>query len=67
MITININELVKENEQLVMQNEILRKKIVSMILSDNTEITKLNFKVEQLEKKIKRLVTENARLSLYVK
>lgn len=67
MITININELVKENEQLVMQNEILRKKILSMILSDNTEITRLNFKVEQLEKKIKRLVTENARLSLYVK
>lgn len=67
MITININELVKENEQLVMQNEILRKKILSMILSDNTEITRLNFKIEQLEKKIKRLVTENARLSLYVK
>lgn len=67
MITININELVKENEQLVMQNEILRKKILSMILSDNTEITRLNFKVVQLEKKIKRLVTENARLSLYVK
>ena len=67
MITININELVKKNEQLVMQNEILRKKILSMILSDNTEITRLNFKVEQLEKKIKRLVTENARLSLYVK
>ena len=67
MITININELVKENEQLVMQNEILRKRILSMILSDNTEITRLNFKVEQLEKKIKRLVTENARLSLYVK
>lgn len=30
MITININELVKENEQLVMQNEILRKRILSM-------------------------------------
>ena len=67
MITININELVKENEQLVMQNEILRKRILSMILSDNTEITRLNFKVEQLEKKIKRLVAENSLLSLYVK
>lgn len=67
MITKNINELVKENEQLVMENEILRKRILSMILSDNTEITRLNFEVEQLEKKIKRLVAENARLSLYVK
>ncbi len=40
-------------KQLDEENKLLREKILLNILSDNTEIARLNFKINELEKEIK--------------
>ena len=54
-------------KQLEEENIRLKKQILSKLLSDNTEITRLNFKLEQLEKENISLKQRNSYLSLIVK
>lgn len=54
-------------KQLEEENIRLKKQILSKLLSDNTEITRLNFKLEQLEKENISLKQRNSYLSLMVK
>lgn len=61
---INQLEYIKQLEE---ENIRLKKQILSKLLSDNTEITRLNFKLEQLEKENISLKQRNSYLSLMVK
>ena len=54
-------------KQLEEENIRLKKQILSKLLSDNTEIARLNFKLEQLEKENISLKQRNSYLSLIVK
>ena len=63
----NITEIIKQNEQLKKDNEILRKCVLSKLLTWNTEITRLNFRIEQLENEVKLLKHKNACLTLFVR
>lgn len=40
-------------KQLEEENRLLKHRILSNMLSDNTEITRLNFKIDELEKSVK--------------
>lgn len=42
----------KKIKQLEQENRLLKDRILSNILSDNTEITRLNFKIDELEKSV---------------
>ena len=42
----------KQIKQLVEENRLLKQRILSNMLSDNTEITRLNFKIDELEKTV---------------
>ncbi len=42
----------KKIKQLENENKLLKDKILSNMLSDNTEITRLNFKIDELEKTV---------------
>ena len=42
----------KRIKQLEEENRLLKYRILSNILSDNTEITRLNFKIDELEKSV---------------
>lgn len=42
----------KKIKQLEEENRLLKDRILSNILSDNTEITRLNFKIDELEKSV---------------
>ena len=42
----------KKIKQLEEENRLLKHRILSNILSDDTEITRLNFKIDELEKSV---------------
>ena len=42
----------KQIKQLEEENRLLKQRILSNMLSDNTEITRLNFKIDELEKTV---------------
>lgn len=50
--------------QLEDENKLLKKHLLPKILSDNTEIDRLNFKISLLEKEIADLKRKNAHLLL---
>ena len=54
-ITLNVNELLIKNEQLEKENKELKERVMSKILSDNTEIMHLNIYISLLEKEIHSL------------
>lgn len=59
-----IQEILNRNKQLEHENKILKERIISIVLSENIEVVQLNFKVNQLESRVKRLVEENVKLHL---
>lgn len=59
-----IPEILNRNKQLEHENKILKERIISIVLSENTEVVQLKFKVNQLESRVKRLVEENVKLHL---
>lgn len=59
-----IQEILNRNKQLEEENKILKERIISIVLSENTEVVHLNLKVNQLESRVKRLVEENVKLRL---
>lgn len=52
-------------KQLEKENKLLKEKLLSSILNDNSEITRLNFKIDILEKTIEDLKHKNAHLILF--
>ena len=65
MTQVELENLIERNKQLEHENKVLRDRFISSILSENTEITRLNFEVDQLEKKVKCLSEENIKLKLF--
>ncbi|MGN0748180.1 MAG: hypothetical protein ACI4L1_00645 [Christensenellales bacterium] len=63
---INVQELktIDYIKQLEEENKLLKKQLLKNILSDNTEIVRLNFTIDSLEKEIEILKRKNARLIL---
>lgn len=46
-------DYVRQIKQLEEENKLLKERILSNLLNDNTEITRLNFKINELEKCVK--------------
>lgn len=65
MTQVELENLIERNKRLEYENRVLRDRFISSILSENTEITRLNFEVERLEKKVKCLSEENIKLKLF--
>ena len=55
-------EYVKQLEQ---ENKLLKARLLQNMLNENTEIVRLNFKVDTLEKVIEDLTRKNAHLILF--
>lgn len=55
-------EYVKQLEQ---ENKLLKARLLQNMLNENTEIVRLNFKVDTLEKVIEDLKRKNAHLILF--
>lgn len=58
MTQIEINNLIERNKQLEHENKVLRDRVIGFVLDENTEITRLNFLLEQAEKTNKKLSAE---------
>lgn len=58
MTQIELDNLVARNKQLEHENKVLRDRVIGFVLSENTEITRLNFLLEQAEKTNKKLSAE---------
>lgn len=58
MTKIEINNLIERNKQLEHENKVLRDRVIGFVLDENTEITRLNFLLEQSEKINKKLSAE---------
>ena len=65
MTVINVKELIEKNKQLEKENKTLKERILSNILSENTEVVRLNFKILQLERRVDTLTAENVKLRLF--
>lgn len=52
-------------KQLETENKLLKEQLLKNILSDNTEIVRLNFTIDSLEKEIEILKRKNAHLVLF--
>ena len=65
MTVINVKELIERNKQLEKENKTLKERILSNILSENTEVVRLNFKILQLERRVDTLTAENVKLRLF--
>ena len=50
MTPLEIRNLIKQNKRLEHENRVLKDRIISNILSENTEIVRLRFKNTQLER-----------------
>ena len=57
-------ELEEKNKRLEQENMSLRNKLLSKLLSDNIEVTRLEFKIKELEKEVLNLKQKNAYLTL---
>lgn len=53
MINEKVIDYVRQIKQLEEENKLLKERILSNLLNDNTEITRLNFKINELEKCVK--------------
>lgn len=65
MTPLEINNLIEQNKRLEHENRVLKDRIISNVLSENTEIVRLKFKNDQLEQQVKTLSEENIKLKLF--
>lgn len=67
MNNLELNNLIQQNEQLAQTIRILKHRMFENKVNEQTEITKLNFKIEQLEKENELLRQHNSFLRLISK
>jgi len=65
MTPLEIKNLIEKNKRLEHENRVLKDRIISNVLSENTEIVQLKFKNNQLEQQVRSLSEENLRLKLF--
>ena len=65
MTPLEIKNLIEQNKRLEHENRVLKDRIISSVLSENTEIVRLKFKNDQLEQQVKTLSEENIKLKLF--
>lgn len=65
MTPLEIKNLIEQNKRLEHENRVLKDRIISNVLSENTEIVRLKFKNNQLEQQVKTLSEENINLKLF--
>lgn len=65
MTQLEIKNLIEQNKRLEHENRVLKDRIISNALSENTEIVRLQFKNSQLEQQVRNLSEENLRLKLF--
>lgn len=65
MTPLEINNLIEKNKRLEHENRVLKDRIISNVLSENTEIVQLKFKNNQLEQQVRTLSEENLKLKLF--
>ena len=65
MTQLEIKNLIEQNKRLEHENRVLKDRIISNVLSENTEIVRLQFKNSQLEQQVRNLSEENLRLKLF--
>lgn len=65
MTPLEIKNLIEQNKRLEHENRVLKDRIISNVLSENTEIVRLKFKNDQLEQQVKTLSEENIKLKLF--
>lgn len=61
---LNYNEIIKRNEQLEKENKQLKDRLIQKFLDENTTENYYNFRIEELEKEIKKLKQKNAYLTI---
>ena len=65
MTPLEINNIIEQNKRLEHENRVLKDRIISNVLSENTEIVQLKFKNNQLEQQVRTLSEENIKLKLF--
>lgn len=60
-----LENLIERNKQLEHENKVLRNRVLDLVLDENTEITRLNFLLEQAEKNNKKLSEELFQLKMF--
>ena len=65
MTPLEIKNLIEQNKRLEHENRVLKDRIISNVLSENTEIVQLKFKNNQLEQQVRSLSEENIKLKLF--
>lgn len=65
MTPLEIKNLIEQNKRLEHENRVLKDRIISNVLSENTEIVQLKFKNNQLEQQVRTLFEENIKLKLF--
>lgn len=65
MTPLEIKNLIEQNKRLEHENRVLKDRIISNVLSENTEIVRLKFKNDQLEQQVRTLSEENIKLKLF--
>ena len=65
MTPLEIKNLIEKNKRLEHENRVLKDRIISNVLSENTEIVRLKFKNNQLEQQVRTLSEENIKLKLF--
>ena len=66
MTQLEIKNLIEQNKRLEHENRVLKDRIISNVLSENTEIVRLKFKNDQLEQQVRKLSEENMKMKLFV-
>ena len=66
MTPLEIKNLIEQNKRLEHENRVLKDRIISNVLSENTEIVRLKFKNDQLEQQVRKLSEENMKMKLFV-
>ena len=62
MTPLEIKNLIEQNKRLEHENRVLKDRIISNVLSENTEIVRLKFKNDQLEQQVRKLSEENMKM-----
>lgn len=65
MTPLEIRNLIKQNKRLEHENRVLKDRIISNILSENTEIVRLRFKNTQLERQLLEVSKGHINLKLF--
>lgn len=65
MTPLEINNLIEQNKRLEHENRVLKDRIISNVLSENTEIVRLKLKNDQLEQQVRKLSEENIKMKLF--